>query len=58
MEPKVSYDPAGDVLYIRFSDDRADKSIELGHGVIVHLCKGTPVGVTIIDRYEGQPPQE
>ena len=46
----VHYDQEGDVLYISFSSNQAQDSIEFSEDVMVDLDeKGRPVGLTILN---------
>ena len=47
---RLNYDPEGDVLYISFGQPHpADDSDITDEGVIIRLCEGKIVGLTILN---------
>jgi len=50
MGAYVHYDQEGDTLYISFSSNQAQDSIEISEDVMIDLDeKGRPVGLTILN---------
>ncbi|PIU54911.1 MAG: hypothetical protein COS88_06135 [Chloroflexi bacterium CG07_land_8_20_14_0_80_51_10] len=50
---RMTYDPEGDVLYINFGQPHpADDSDITDEGVIVRLCEGKIVGLSILNAME------
>lgn len=57
---RVSYDPAGDVLYVHFSEEpvAADDSEFVDDDTVVRYRGGEVVGVTILNASKRKPAQD